>query len=63
MSTMWDEMEVKTLVHAEGALASSDLGGVLAGRQAPSQRVLGQHREGLGFSDGQGGDCPTLSSP
>ena len=23
----------------------------------------GQDREGLGFSDGQGGECPTLSSP
>ena len=46
-----------------GHSAQCDLGGVLAGRQAHRQRVLGQHREGLGFSDRQGGECPTLSSP
>ena len=50
-------------MHADGALENCVLGGVLARRQAHRQRVLGQYREGLGFSDRQGGDCPTLSSP
>ena len=50
-------------MHADGALGPGVLGGVLARRQAHRQRVLGQYREGLGFSDRQGGDCPTLSSP
>jgi WD40 repeat protein len=50
-------------VHADGALECGVLGGVLARRQAHRQRVGGRYREGLGFSDRQGGDCPTLSSP
>ena len=50
-------------MHADGALETCVLGGVLARRQAHRQRVLGQHREGLGFSDRQGGECPSLSSP
>ena len=55
--------QVSWAVHADGALERGDLGGVLARRQAHRQRVLGQYREGLGFSDRQGGECPTLSSP
>ena len=54
---------LKPEVHADGALECGVLGGILAGRQAHRQRVGGQYREGLGFSDGQGGECPTLSSP
>ena len=50
-------------MHADGALACCVLGGVLAGRQAHRQRVLGQDRESLGFSDRQGGEGPSLSSP
>ena len=50
-------------MHAEGALGSCVLGGVLARRQAHRQRVFGQDRESLGFSDRQGGECPILSSP
>ena len=42
-------------VDADGALELGALGGVLAGRQAHRQRVLGQHREGLGRAHGQGG--------
>ena len=51
---------LKPEVQAEGALENCVLGGVLARRQAHRQRVLGQYREGLGFSDRQGGECPTL---
>ena len=50
-------------MHADGAL-----GLVLSVAYSPDgkhicQRVGGQYREGLGFSDRQGGECPTLSSP
>ena len=48
--------------NGEGALGNCELGCVLAGRQAHRQRVLGQDRESLGFSDRQGGECPILSS-
>ena len=51
---------LKPEVHADGALGHCDLGCVLAGRQAHRDRVGGQHREGLGFSDRQGGECPIL---
>ena len=43
-------------VHAEGALGLGVLGGVLSGRQAHRQRVLGQDREDMGCRDGHEGE-------
>ena len=49
-------------MHAEGAL-----GLVSSVAYSPDGKHIvsgsGQDREGLGFSDRQGGECPTLSSP
>ena len=53
---------LKPEVHADRALGRGDFGGVLAGRQAHRQRVFGQHREGLGCADWEGGERPSLSS-
>ena len=50
-------------MHADGALGLCALGGVLAGRQAHRQRVLGQDCQDLGQHHGQGGECPALSLP
>jgi len=54
--------QVPGAVHTDGALEGGALGGILAGRQAHCQRVLGQDREDMGCTDWEGGACCGLTT-